>query len=57
MCDVKPLKIIKHVCHVSTRWLSLQKCVSRILHHWPVITSNFKNHVDVEKEGRLKRVA
>ena len=29
--DVEPLKILKHC---SNRWLSLQKCVLRLLHHW-----------------------
>ncbi|CAG2237125.1 unnamed protein product [Mytilus edulis] len=53
-CDVEPLKILKHV---STRWLSLHTCITRILHHWPALKSYFNSHQDVEKEGRVKRVA
>jgi hypothetical protein len=52
--DTEPLKIIKHC---STRWLSLQKCVGRFLHHWPALTSYFMSHRDVEKPGRVKRSA
>ena len=53
-CEVELLKILKHV---TTRWLSLQKCVIRVLHHWPALNSYFNSHEDVEKEGRVKRVA
>jgi hypothetical protein len=52
--DTQPLKIVKHC---STRWLSLQKCVGRLLHHWPALTSYFQSHNDVEKPGRVKRTA
>lgn len=47
-------KLLKHC---STRWLSLEKCVKRLLHHWPALTSYFNSHNDVEKPGRVKRVA
>ncbi|XP_061162630.1 uncharacterized protein LOC133171854 [Saccostrea echinata] len=53
-CDVDPSKLLKHC---STRWLSLEKCVKRLLHHWPALTSYFNSHSDVEKPGRVKRVA
>jgi len=52
--NVDPPNIIKHV---SIRWLSLQRCLDRTLHHWPALQSYFKSHKDVEKEGRIKRVA
>lgn len=52
--DVDPLKILKHV---STRWLSLHKCVTRTIHHWPALLSYFKSHKDGDKDGRVKRVA
>ncbi|CAC5376951.1 unnamed protein product [Mytilus coruscus] len=52
--NVEPLKILKHV---STRRLSLQTCITRILHHWPALKSYFNSHQDVEKEGRVKSVA
>lgn len=42
----------------STRWLSLEKCVKRLLHHWPVLISYFNSHIhDVEKPERVRRVA
>lgn len=53
-CDVDPSKLLKHS---STRWLSLEKCVKRLLHHWPALTSYFNSHSDVEKPGRVRRVA
>ncbi|XP_062610502.1 uncharacterized protein LOC134272272 [Saccostrea cucullata] len=52
--DIEPLKILKHS---STRWLSLEKCVGRFLHHWPALKSYFSSHDDVEKPGRVKRCA
>ena len=54
--DVEPLKILKHC---STRWLSLQKCVLRLLDHcdWPALLSYFRSHQDVETAGRVKRAA
>lgn len=52
--EVDYLKIIKHV---STRWFSLQKCISRTLLHWPALQSYFKSYKDNEKEGRIKRAA
>ncbi|CAG2200473.1 unnamed protein product [Mytilus edulis] len=52
--DTEPSKIIKHS---STRWLSLEKCVGRLLHHWSALTSYFNSHDEVEKPGRIKRCA
>nr|XP_034324959.1 uncharacterized protein LOC109619707 [Crassostrea gigas] len=52
--DTEPIKILKHC---STRWLSLEKCVNRLLHHWPALQSYFNSHEDVEKPGRVKRCA
>lgn len=52
--DVDPLKILKHV---STWWLSLHKCVTCTIHHWPALLSYFKSHKDGDKDGRVKRVA
>jgi hypothetical protein len=51
---VEPTKILKHC---DTRWLSLQKCVKRTLEQWPALKSYFVSHDDVEKPGRVKRVA
>ncbi|XP_052072307.1 uncharacterized protein LOC127710472 [Mytilus californianus] len=53
-CDVEPSKLLKHA---TTRWLSLETCVDRTLHHWPALTSYFNSHCEVEKPGRIQRVA
>lgn len=53
-CDVEPLKILRHS---TTRWLSLEKTVNRTLHHWSSLTSYFKSHEDVEKDGKVKKLA
>lgn len=50
--DVDPLKI-----HVSTRWLSLHKCVTRTIYRWPALLSYFNSHKDGDEDGRVKRVA
>jgi len=42
---------------ICYRWLSLQKCVTRTLHHWPALTSYFKSHENVESEGKVKKLA
>ena len=52
--DVEPLKLLKYV---STRWLSLERCVNRFLQQWPALVSYFESHADVEKPGRVKRCA
>ncbi|XP_078315534.1 SCAN domain-containing protein 3-like [Crassostrea virginica] len=52
--EVEPLKILKHA---STRWLSLQKTVTRTLHHWPALSSYFSSHKLVETEGKVKKLA
>lgn len=52
--DTEPIKILKHC---STRWLSLDKCVNRLLHYWPAFQSYFNSHENVEKPGRVKRCA
>lgn len=49
--DTEPSKIIKHS---SSRWLSLEKCVNRLLDHWTALQSYFNSHDDVEKPGRVK---
>ena len=35
LCGVEMRKIVKHV---STRWLSLGKCIDRLLQQWPALT-------------------
>jgi len=51
--DVEDLQILKHC---PTRWLSLDKAVTRTLNQYPALVSYFKSHEDNEKPGRVKRV-
>ena len=51
---MEPLEILKHA---TTRWLRLQRYLQTLLHHWPALKSYFSSHDDVEKDGRVKRVA
>ena len=40
--------------HVTTRWLSLQKSVDRILSHWDALQSYF-NSIESDTPGLAKR--
>lgn len=40
--------------HISTRWLSLQKCVDRILSHWNALQSYFNTIGEAERPGWAK---
>ena len=58
--DVKQAKILKHV---STRWLSIKKCLPRLLENWEPFYTFFKSQesaatsaADKEKTGRLKNL-
>ena len=39
-CDVETRKILKHS---STRWLSLMKCIDRVLRHYDALKSYFSS--------------
>ena len=41
--------------HVSTRWLSLEKCMGRMLSQWPALQSYFNSIPEAEKGGRPQR--
>lgn len=47
-------KVLKHC---PTRWLSLHRCVQRMLQQWPALKSYFSSHNDVERPGRVARCA
>ena len=36
--DIKPLKFFKHS---TTRWLSLERCVKRLIEKWPALYAYF----------------
>ncbi|XP_063743299.1 uncharacterized protein LOC134866984 [Eleginops maclovinus] len=40
LCGVEMRKIVKHV---STRWLSLDKCIARLLQQWPALLQYFES--------------
>ena len=47
LCGVEMRKIVKHV---STRWLSLGKCIDRLLQQWPALTQYFQ-----EEKNKLEK--
>ena len=53
--EIKPLRILKHS---TTRWLSLQRCIKRLLDQWPALYSYFDRQSDIEPTNdRVQRVA
>ena len=48
-----PIEII--LKHVSTRWLSMERCVKRMLNQWLALRAYFTSHKDCEKPGKVKR--
>ncbi|XP_063765200.1 zinc finger BED domain-containing protein 5-like [Eleginops maclovinus] len=48
LCGVEMRKIVKHV---STRWLSLDKCIARLLQQWPALLQYFES----EKSGHSSK--
>ena len=46
-CNTEVRKVLKHV---SARWLSLHKCLERVLNLWEGLRSYFLSHYDVEDE-------
>ena len=49
MFDVEQKRMLKHVC---TRWLSIGRCLTRLLHNWIALKAFFK----AEKEMHDKRM-
>lgn len=53
--DIQPLTILKHS---TTRWLSLQRCVKRLVDQWPALYAYVDRQVDIEPtNARVQRVA
>ena len=42
--------------HVSTRWLSLAKCIKRMLSQWPALKAYFNSNAEKDRPGRVKRI-
>ncbi|CAC5396617.1 unnamed protein product [Mytilus coruscus] len=52
--DTEPMKMLKHC---GTRWLSLERCVKRLLQQWPALKSYFQSLPESEKPCRIMRCA
>ena len=52
MCEIKTHKILKHV---STRWLSLGKCLERLLEQWDALKMFFEQEYEIEKKKKEKQ--
>ena len=53
--DIRPLHVLKHS---TTRWLSLLRCLKRLLHQWPALHSYFDLRAEEEpNDDRVRRVA
>ena len=46
--------VIKEILkHVSTRWLSLEKCIGRTVSQWEALRSYFNRNKDCERPGKV----
>ena len=53
--EIKPLRVLKHS---TTRWLSLLRCLKRLLKQWPALHAYFDRLVEKERNNdRARRVA
>ena len=52
--DIKPLRVLKHS---TTRWLSLRRCLRRLLGQWPALHSYFDRRAEEQNDDRVQRVA
>ena len=52
---MKPLKVLKHC---TTRWLSLERCLKRLVdQQWPALFRYFDKAAESEKDDHARRVA
>ena len=53
--EIRPLRVLKHC---STHWLSLERCVKRLLEQWPALDMYFDQQEGIEpNNARVVRVA
>ena len=50
---IAPARVLKHC---STRWLSLERAVKRLLQLWPALFAYFNREMDKSDKDRVKRV-
>ena len=48
--DVAPLRVLKHC---TTRWLSLERCVKRLLDQWPALYAYFDKEAESDRNACL----
>ena len=52
--EIQPLKILKHC---TTRWLSLERCIKRVIDQWPSLHAYFDREADIEPGNeRVQRI-
>ena len=51
--ETAQLKIIKHC---KTRWLSLEKCVQRVIQHWSALYAYFDREAESDTSARVSRL-
>lgn len=52
--DIKPLRVLKHS---TSRWLSLLRCLKRLLHQWPALHCYLDRQTEREpSDDRVQRV-
>ena len=51
---MKPLKVLKHC---TTCWLSLERCLKRLVEQWPALFGYFDKAAESAKDDRARRVA
>ena len=52
--NMKPLNILKHC---TTPWVSLERCLKRLIEHWPALFCYFYKAAESEKDDHARRVA
>ena len=53
--EIQPLKILKHC---TTRWLSLERCIKRVIDQWPALYAYFDREADiVTSNERVQRIS
>ena len=50
---IEPLKVIKHC---QTRWLSLERAVTRVLYQWDALHAYFDREVETDSSSRVQRL-
>ena len=52
--DILPLRVLKHC---TTRWLSLERCVRRMLDQWSALYAYFDREAENDRSTRVQRIA